>query len=101
VEESPGGQVRVAHGLPFSLGPLDLSRPWQDTGVPAAAVEADGSADLGAAHGQGEAVEIATRLVWRHGLPEVIAVTAAPRPARPAAGVGATPGADTPAEGAP
>lgn len=85
VEASPGGQVRVAHGLPVSIGPLDLSSPWQDTGVPADPVRADRAADFGAARGQGEAVAVAARLVWRYGLPEIPAITALPAPPRPAA----------------
>lgn len=90
VEASPGGQVRVAHGLPVSLGPLDLSTPWQDTGVPTASVPGE---DLGGAHGQGEAVEIAAGLVWRHGLPEVASIVAPPEPRTP-------PAPDRPEDGA-
>lgn len=93
VEESPEGTVHVAHGFPWSPLGVDLSRPWQDTGVPAEAVRAAGSGALSReARGQGEAVRIAVRLVWAHGLPTVTPLTAPPpppatpaRPTRPAA----------------
>jgi protein phosphatase len=83
VEASPEGEVRVSHGLPFDLAGLDLSRPWQDTGVPAEAVRAaDPGALESAARGQGEAVELAASLVWRYGLPEPPALEP-PTPAGP------------------
>jgi protein phosphatase len=84
VEASPEGTVRVAHGFPWSPLGVDLSRPWQDTGVSAEAVRA---ADAGAlsrdARGQGEAVRIAVRLVWAHGLPTVTPLSAPPPPPPP------------------
>ena len=70
VEASPEGDVRVAHGLPFDVLGVELSRPWQDTGVSADAVRADDPDALSSsARGQGEAVELAAGLVWRYGLP--------------------------------
>jgi PPM family protein phosphatase len=84
LEATPEGGVRVMHGLPYAIGGLELSRPWQELGVPADAVRAeDGAALDDALRGQGEAVELAARLVWRHGLPEVPDVAPPPLP-RPA-----------------
>src|SRR5690606_38884776 len=58
---------------------LDLSRLWQDTGVPAEAVEAGRPDALSnSARGQGEAVELAADLIWRFGLPEPPSFTAPP-----------------------
>jgi serine/threonine protein phosphatase PrpC len=66
LEEGTGGTVQVAHGLPFSVFGNDLSVDWQDTGVPASAVRQDQPGALSStARGQGEAVELAARLVWR------------------------------------
>lgn len=81
VEVSPRGTVRVAHGFPWSPLGVDLSRPWQDTGVPAALVRAENPGALSrTAHGQGEAVRIAVRLVWAHGIPEIAPLVAPPAP---------------------
>lgn len=72
VEAGPGGEVRVLHGLPVSLAGLDLAVPWQDTGVPSEAVRGDEPGALRRrARGQGEAVELAARLVWRYRLPDL------------------------------
>jgi PPM family protein phosphatase len=81
IEESPEGTVRVAHGFPWSPFGVDLSGPWQDTGVSAAAVRvADAGALSRDAHGQGEVVRLAVRLVWAHGLSVVTPLTAPPPP---------------------
>jgi PPM family protein phosphatase len=75
VEESPDGNVQVAHGLPFGVAGIELSSAWQVIGVPAEAVRAsDPGALSGSARGQGEAVELAAGLVWRFALPETPAV---------------------------
>lgn len=72
VEAAPDGTVRVSHGFPWSPAGVDLFEPWQGTGVAAADVRA---ADPGvldrSARGQGEAVELAARLVWRFGVPDI------------------------------
>lgn len=83
VEAAPNGTVRIAHGLPFDLAGLQLATPWQDTSVSAAAVRAAQPGALASnARGQGEAVELATQLVWRFGLP-VPPTLRAPRAAHP------------------
>jgi protein phosphatase len=85
VEVAPDGTLRVAHGFPWSPLGIDLSRPWQSTGVQAAPVRA---AEPGAlareARGQGEAVEIAVRLVWRYGMPTVTPLAPPPPSTRTA-----------------
>jgi protein phosphatase len=81
VEVAPDGTLRVAHGFPWSPLGVDLSRPWQDTGVQAAAVRAAEPGTLSrAARGQGEAVAIAVRLVWRYGMPAVTPLAPPPPP---------------------
>ncbi|MGD9696516.1 MAG: Stp1/IreP family PP2C-type Ser/Thr phosphatase [Thermoleophilia bacterium] len=78
VTTDPAGEVRVDHGLPFDLLGIDLSRPWQDTGVSADLVrESEPKALDGGARGQGEAVELAARLVWRYSLPTTVPVPGA------------------------
>jgi serine/threonine protein phosphatase PrpC len=98
LEEAPDGTVRVMHGLPVSVAGLDLEAPWQNTGVPAAAVRAE-QPDVFASswtQGQGDAVRQAADLVWRYGLPAVPAIAPPPvRPPAPAAR-GATPPTSTP-----
>ncbi|HEX2506877.1 MAG TPA: Stp1/IreP family PP2C-type Ser/Thr phosphatase [Miltoncostaeaceae bacterium] len=91
VEESPDGNVQVAHGLPFDVLGLDLSSSWQEIGVSAEAVRASEPEALSqGAQGQGEAVGDAAGLVWRYALPETPAVrtpardTAPERPPAPA-----------------
>jgi serine/threonine protein phosphatase PrpC len=83
LETAPNGTVRVAHGLPFDVLGLDLSVPWQDTGLDADTVRAGRPGALSStARGQGEAVELAAGLVWRFGLPEPPTIAAPPPPAR-------------------
>ena len=86
------------HGLPVSVAGLDLEAPWQDTGVPAAAVRAEQPEVFSSSwtQGQGDAVRQAADLVWRYGLPAVPAIEPPPvRPPAPAAR-GATPPTSTP-----
>lgn len=64
-----GGTVWVERGI--TLGPLDTTRNWEDTGVPASAA----GTDLGGIGGEGETVLRASRLVWQRGLPDVAAPT--------------------------
>ncbi|WP_217914467.1 Stp1/IreP family PP2C-type Ser/Thr phosphatase [Miltoncostaea marina] len=85
LEATADGTVRVAHGLPYGLFGRDLSEPWQDTGVSADAVRAaEPGAVSDTARGQGEAVALAGRLVWRYGVVQP-PVLEAPQPARPPA----------------
>ena len=98
LEEAPDGTVRVMHGLPVSVAGLDLEAPWQDTGVPAAAVRAEQPDVFSSSwtQGQGDAVRRAVDLVWRYGLPAVPAIQPPPvRPPAPAAGE-STPQTPTP-----
>ena len=98
LEEAPDGTVRVMHGLPVSVAGLDLEAPWQDTGVPAAAVRAEQPDVFSSSwtQGQGDAVRRAADLVWRYGLPAVPAIQPPPvRPPAPAA-VEPTPQTSTP-----
>jgi PPM family protein phosphatase len=98
LEEAPDGTVRVMHGLPVSVAGLDLEAPWQDTGVPAAAVRAEQPDVFSSSwtQGQGDAVRRAVDLVWRYGLPAVPAIQPPPvRPPAPAAGE-STPQTSTP-----
>jgi hypothetical protein len=84
VEESPDGNVQVAHGLPFDALGLDLSSSWQEIGVPAATVrESEPEALSQGAQGQGEAVGDAAGLVWRYALPETPAVRTPARDTAP------------------
>jgi protein phosphatase len=92
IETAPDGTVRVAHGLPFDVLGLDLSEPWQDTGLDAGAVRAERPEALSSsARGQGEAVELAASLVWGFGLPEPPTIAAPPPPARPSTASPASP----------
>jgi protein phosphatase len=88
VEESPDGNVQIAHGLPFDVAGIDLSSDWQEVDVSAEAVRAsDPGALSSSARGQGEAVALTAGLVWRFGLPQTPAVREPPpeRPPAPAA----------------
>lgn len=72
VEAGPDGTVRVANGFPLGIGGLDLAVPWQETGVPVESVRRNEPGALRRrARGQGEAVELAARLVWEFTLPAV------------------------------
>jgi hypothetical protein len=63
--------VRLYAGLPYSplgISLLDTGRPL---GVPAALVQADDGAALEQGiQGEGEATALATRLIWRYGMPQ-------------------------------
>lgn len=95
LEASPEGTVQVSHGIPWSLLGADLSSAWQDTGVPVAAVErAEPGAVSSTLRGQGQAVELAARLVWEHGVgqpPVISAPEPAPAPAPPGEGPATAP----------
>ena len=65
------GEVAIERGIPLPLG-IGGQRVWQRTGVPAEAVNEVEPASLGdTALGRGEAVLLAARLVWEHGVPDV------------------------------
>ena len=77
VEAGPDGTVRVANGFPLGVGGLDLAVPWQETGVSAESVRmSEPEALRRRARGQGEAVELAARLVWEFTLPATDGVPA-------------------------
>jgi PPM family protein phosphatase len=81
VDASSSGDVRVYHGLPISVGGLHPFVTAGETGLQASTVRAVDPAALGRAWlGQGDAVERAGALVWRVGLPAIVAI---PPPARP------------------
>ncbi len=81
IEESSGGTVVVAKGIPWSPLGIDLSSDWQGTDVPADTVRSgDPDALASTFRGQGEAVALASRLVWNYGI-EQPPVLAAPQPA--------------------
>jgi protein phosphatase len=96
LEESSDGTVVVTHGLGVDLFGRDLAVTWQETGVPAGAVRtAEPGALSTAARGQGEAVELAARLVWNYGLAqppfiEAPAATETPSPSQPETTPGTT-----------
>ena len=87
LEEASDGTVVVTHGLGVDVFGRDLAEPWQRTDVPAGAVRtAEPGALSTAARGQGEAVELAARLVWNYGLaqpPFIEAPQAATTPSPP------------------
>lgn len=72
VDADGSGQVRVFHGLPFDLGGLSLHTSGQPIGVPASVVRASepGVLDHGL-KGEGEAIQLAGRLLWQYGLPAI------------------------------
>ena len=87
LEEASDGTVVVTHGLAVDVFGHDLADTWQETDVPAGAVRtAEPGAISTAARGQGEAVELAARLVWNYGLaqpPFIEAPQAATTPSPP------------------
>lgn len=87
VQGGPGDTVWVDQGI--TLGPIDLTSHWQDTGVPVADVTGTSLADqLGNVGGEGATVHTAVRIVWQDGLPTVPVLKAA----APGSGTTATPG---------
>jgi protein phosphatase len=87
VSEGDDGEALVVHGLPFEVLGVSLSVPWQELDVSADAVRAsDEGALADRARGQGEAVEIAARVVWAAGLPDAPPIVASAEPAAPATG---------------
>lgn len=92
VDGESEGTVHVYHGAPFDILGVNLFAKWGDTGVATATVEAEEPAALGrSVHGQGEAVHRAVDITWRHGLPQVPAITLPPAPAKANAGRPAQP----------
>lgn len=85
-----GGTVRVMRGL--TLGPVDLSSAWEDTGV-----AAEVAGDLGGTElGQGNAVLRAATIVWTRGLPGTLpVVTPAPTATAPSTTTSTAPPATT------
>ncbi len=83
--ESAGGTLQVAHGLPWTIFGRDLSSGWQDTDLAVTDIAADDAGLVSSTfRGQGEAVAIAARLVWTHGISQPPTLTA-PEPAGPPA----------------
>lgn len=71
VQADDAGQVRLYAGLPYAPLGISLSDTGRPLGVPAAVVAAeDPSALEQGVQGEGEATALATRLIWRHGLPQ-------------------------------
>jgi serine/threonine protein phosphatase PrpC len=82
------GEVVVKRGIAPQIGSFPPQVTWQATGLDAAAVDEVEPASLtGSTRGRGEAVLLATRLVWQYGIPEAPAIALpvrpTPRPAPP------------------
>jgi serine/threonine protein phosphatase PrpC len=74
--QTSGGTVWVDQGV--KLGPVDLTAPWQDTGVPASTVRTGQmSQQLGSVGGEGATVRSAVAIVWTDGMPQVPTLKAA------------------------
>ncbi len=74
--QTSGGTVWVDQGI--KLGPLDLTAPWQDTGVPTGTVGAGQiSQQLGSVGGEGATVRSAVAIVWADGMPVIPRLKAA------------------------
>ena len=72
LDTDSAGQVRLRHGLPFEFGPVKMFTAGQRIGVAGATVRIVEPDVLGRTlMGKGEATLLATRLVWRYGLPVV------------------------------
>ncbi len=71
VRADDAGQVRLYAGLPYSPLGIPLMDDGRPLGVPAAVVQADDASALDQGiQGEGEATALATRLIWRHGMPQ-------------------------------
>jgi len=71
VQADDAGQVRLYAGLPYAPLGIALSDTGRPLGVPASAVQAEDPQALDqGVQGEGEAVALATRLIWRHGMPQ-------------------------------
>ena len=74
--QTSGGTVWVDQGV--KLGPVDLTAPWQDTGVPASTVRSGQmSQQLGSVGGEGATVRSAVAIVWSDGMPQIPTLKAA------------------------
>ncbi len=71
VQADEAGQVRLYAGLPYSPLGIALMDDGRPLGVPAAVVTAEDpdALDQGI-QGEGEATALATRLIWRYGMPQ-------------------------------
>jgi hypothetical protein len=71
VQADDAGQVRLYAGLPYAPLGISLMDDGRPLGVPASVVRAENAAALDQGIlGEGEAVALATRLIWRHGMPQ-------------------------------
>ena len=71
VQADEAGQVRLYAGLPYSPLGIALMDDGRPLGVPAAVVTAeDADALEQGIQGEGEATALATRLIWRYGMPQ-------------------------------
>ncbi len=71
VQADDAGQVRLYAGLPYAPLGISLMDDGRPLGVPAGVVRAEDASALDQGIlGEGEAVALATRLIWRHGMPQ-------------------------------
>lgn len=71
VQADDAGQVRLYAGLPYAPLGIALSDSGRPLGIPASVVQAEDAQALDqGVQGEGEAVALATRLIWRHGMPQ-------------------------------
>lgn len=71
VRADDAGQVRLYAGLPYSPLGIPLMDDGRPLGVPARDVTAEDASALDQGiQGEGEATALATRLIWRYGMPQ-------------------------------
>ncbi len=71
VQADEAGQVRLYAGLPYSPLGMSLLDDGRPLGLPARVVEAEDPSALDQGiKGEGEATALATRLIWRYGMPQ-------------------------------
>ena len=71
VQADDAGQVRLYAGLPYTLLGISLMDDGRPLGVPARVVRTEDAPALDhGILGEGEAVALATRLIWRYGIPQ-------------------------------
>lgn len=71
VQADDAGQVRLYAGLPYTLLGISLMDDGRPLGVPARVVRNEDAPALDQGIlGEGEAVALATRLIWRYGMPQ-------------------------------
>ncbi len=71
VQADDAGQVRLYAGLPYSALGISLLDDGRPLGIPAREVQADDASALDQGiQGEGEATALATRLIWRYGMPQ-------------------------------